>query len=139
MVRVQVLYFARAREATGSMTEESFEVGGAAADTDALRAALVAKHPSLQSVLESCVLAVNQEYATGNTALSGGAGGHHPPHQRRLIDGDRRDGTYQMEDEDDDGGHGRGRPERNTSTIPLTRRRYELLTPPDVPTRRTRP
>ena len=72
MVRVQVLYFARAREATGGMTEESFEVGGAAADTDALRAALVAKHPSLQSVLESCVLAVNQEYATGNTALSEG-------------------------------------------------------------------
>ena len=72
MVRVQVLYFARAREATGGMTEESFEVGGAAADTDALRAALVEKHPSLQSVLESCVLAVNQEYATGNTALSEG-------------------------------------------------------------------
>ena len=44
MVRVQVLYFARAREATGGMTEESFEVEGAAADTDALRAALVAKH-----------------------------------------------------------------------------------------------
>lgn len=72
MVRVQVLYFARAREATGGVTEESFEVEGAAADTDALRAALVAKHPSLQSVLESCVLAVNQEYATGNTALSEG-------------------------------------------------------------------
>ena len=71
MVKVQVLYFARAREATGGMTEESFEVGGAA-DTDTLRAALVAKHPSLESVLESCVLAVNQEYATENTALGEG-------------------------------------------------------------------
>ena len=66
-----MLYFARAREATGGMTEESFEVGGAA-DTDTLRAALVAKHPSLESVLESCVLAVNQEYATENTALGEG-------------------------------------------------------------------
>lgn len=64
MPAVQVLYFARAREATGGLAEETFELDAAAADTEHLKAALVAKHPALSSVLESAVLAVNQEYAT---------------------------------------------------------------------------
>lgn len=64
MPSVQVLYFARAREVTGGLTEETFELAVDAADTDALKAAMVAKHPALGSVLESAVLAVNQEYAT---------------------------------------------------------------------------
>ena len=64
MPSVQVLYFARAREATGGLTEETLELDSAAADTNHLKAALVAKHPALGSVLKSAVLAVNQEYAT---------------------------------------------------------------------------
>lgn len=64
MPAVQVLYFARAREATGGLTEETFDLDAAGADTEHLKAALVAKHPALSSVLESAVLAVNQEYAT---------------------------------------------------------------------------
>lgn len=63
MPSVQVLYFARAREATGGVTEETFELAAGAADTEHLKALLVAKHPALGSVLESAVLAVNQEYA----------------------------------------------------------------------------
>lgn len=60
MPTVLVLYFARAREATGGLTEETFD----AANTEDLKAALAAKHPALGSVLETAVLAVNQEYAT---------------------------------------------------------------------------
>ncbi|MDA9098178.1 MoaD/ThiS family protein [bacterium] len=66
MPSVTVLYFARAREATGGLVEEAFD----AADTDSLRAALIDRHPGLQTVLQSAVLAVNQEYATENLALT---------------------------------------------------------------------
>mmetsp|Transcript_3467 Transcript_3467/g.5467 ORF Transcript_3467/g.5467 Transcript_3467/m.5467 type:complete len:85 (+) Transcript_3467:209-463(+) len=69
MPSVQVLYFARAREATGGLTEETFALDPAAADTEHLKTALVARHPGLGSVLESAVLAVNQEYATQVLAL----------------------------------------------------------------------
>ena len=50
------LYFARAREATGGLVEETVD----AEHTDALRAVLVERHPELESVLQSSVLAVNQ-------------------------------------------------------------------------------
>ena len=65
-ISVQVLYFARAREATGGLTEETIELDAAdaAANTDHLKAALVTKHAALGSVFESAVLAVNQDYAT---------------------------------------------------------------------------
>ena len=65
MPTVTVLYFARAREATGGLVEETVD----AEHTDALRAVLVERHPELESVLQSSVLAVNQEYATANVAL----------------------------------------------------------------------
>ena len=65
MPSVQVLYFARAREVTGGLTEETFD----AEDTDQLKAALTAKHPALASVLQSAVLAVNQEYVTERLTL----------------------------------------------------------------------
>ena len=65
MPTVTVLYFARAREATGGLVEETVD----AAHTDALRAVLVERHPELESVLQSSVLAVNQEYATANVSL----------------------------------------------------------------------
>jgi|AntAceMinimDraft_11_1070367.scaffolds.fasta_scaffold230454_1 hypothetical protein len=44
MPSVQVLYFARAREATGGLTEETFALDPAAADTEHLKTALVARH-----------------------------------------------------------------------------------------------
>lgn len=65
MPAVQVLYFARAREATGGVTEETLD----AADTEALKSVLVERHPALASVLETAVLAVNQEYATARVEL----------------------------------------------------------------------
>ena len=65
MPTVTVLYFVRAREATGGLIEETLD----AEHTDALRAVLVERHPELESVLKSAVLAVNQEYATANVAL----------------------------------------------------------------------
>jgi molybdopterin synthase catalytic subunit len=71
-VRVRVLFFARAREVAGvSEAELSLPDG---AGTAALEAALVAAHPGLASVLESCVLAVNQEYVSRAGGGSGGVG-----------------------------------------------------------------
>ncbi len=63
-MKVRVLYFARAKEAVGGMEQESVEL---LPDTEAqttlhLIARLVAMHPALESVLRSCVLALNQEY-----------------------------------------------------------------------------
>ena len=49
----------------GGLTEETFD----AEDTDQLKAALTAKHPALASVLQSAVLAVNQEYVTERLTL----------------------------------------------------------------------
>ena len=48
MPTVTVLYFARAREATGGLVEETLD----AEHTDALRAVLVERHPELESVLQ---------------------------------------------------------------------------------------
>ena len=62
MVRVQVLYFAKAREAVG-ISEESVDIADGAT-TDDLRAHLIASHPPLESVFGSCVMALNQEYVT---------------------------------------------------------------------------
>ena len=60
MVTVRVLYFAKARE-VASTSEESIELPEAAATSD-LISIIVARHPKLQGVLTSCVLALNQEY-----------------------------------------------------------------------------
>ena len=60
-----VVYFARAREATGGLVEETFDV----VDSDEVRVALVKQHPGLETVLRSAVLAVNQEYCVETTAL----------------------------------------------------------------------
>jgi len=69
---VTVLYFAASRDAAGGAARETVSLPAAAAapspspssppTTDALLAALVERHPALEAVLRSCVLALNQEY-----------------------------------------------------------------------------
>lgn len=64
---VTVLYFAASRDAAGGATRETFSLDAAGASssqptTDTLLAALVERHPALEPVLRSCVLALNQEY-----------------------------------------------------------------------------
>lgn len=61
MVDVKVLFFAKAREVVG-MSEENIQLHEAAAHAEALVQELVRRHPGLASVLQTCVLAVNQEY-----------------------------------------------------------------------------
>lgn len=73
---VNVLYFAASRDATGTPREtvalggggvcgkEGAESPSTAATTDTLLAALVERHPALEAVLRSCVLALNQEYVS---------------------------------------------------------------------------
>ena len=67
MPRIKVLYFARAREVTGGLADETHDLPDDECHTDALRLALVAKHPGLESVLRTAVFAVNQEYSDGRT------------------------------------------------------------------------
>lgn len=59
-MRVRVLYFARSREVAGT-GEQVFELEEGA-DTEALLARILAAHPSLGSVMQTCVFALNQEY-----------------------------------------------------------------------------
>ncbi|EEH52787.1 molybdopterin synthase, small subunit CNX7 [Micromonas pusilla CCMP1545] len=70
MPRIKVLYFARAREVTGGLADETHDLPDDECHTDALRLALVAKHPGLESVLRTAVFAVNQEYSDGRVSLS---------------------------------------------------------------------
>ena len=63
MATVRVLYFAKARE-VAETSEESVTLQSESATTTGLLAQLVALHPRLESVLESCVLALNQEYVS---------------------------------------------------------------------------
>ena len=61
---MKVLYFAAAREAVG-VTEEDIgmnEVGEAANSVGKFREMLIKRHPELESVMKSCVFALNQEY-----------------------------------------------------------------------------
>ena len=59
-MKVKVLYFASAREASG-LSEEAIELDGQGT-TDKLMETLILRHPALGSVMKSCVLALNQEY-----------------------------------------------------------------------------
>ncbi|KAF5830049.1 Molybdopterin synthase sulfur carrier subunit [Dunaliella salina] len=61
MPDIKVLFFAKAREVAG-LSEEAVHLQEDAAHTEALVALLVQRFPSLSSVLQTCVLAVNQEY-----------------------------------------------------------------------------
>jgi molybdopterin converting factor subunit 1 len=59
-VQVQVLFFAKSREVAGA-SEQSLDLPPGASTEDLL-AALVDMYPGLSSVLQTCVLALNQEY-----------------------------------------------------------------------------
>jgi len=63
MPAIKVLYFAKAREVAG-VAEETVQLqeGNACAHSEALVQGIVQRHPGLSSVLQTCVLAINQEY-----------------------------------------------------------------------------
>lgn len=60
-MKVRVLFFAASREAAGKSEEEVELAEGATTST--LLQHLVRAYPSLDSVMRSCVFAVNQAYA----------------------------------------------------------------------------
>jgi molybdopterin synthase catalytic subunit len=59
-IQVRVLFFAKSREVAGT-SEQSLDLP-LGASTEDLLAALVDQYPGLSSVLQTCVLAHNQEY-----------------------------------------------------------------------------
>ena len=73
MPKIRVLYFARSREVAGT-SEQLFELGEGS-DTEALLKAIVLAHPALESVMKTCVFALNQEYVR-------------PQEKAQLADGD---------------------------------------------------
>lgn len=66
-VEVNVLYFAKSREVAG-VSQECFQLADSAT-TKVLVEAIVERHPAIQSVLKSCVLALNQEYVKLNETI----------------------------------------------------------------------
>jgi molybdopterin converting factor subunit 1 len=63
-ITVRVMYFAKSREAAGT-SEEEVELA-AGSSTKELLSTILVKHPGLESVMRSCVLALNQEYLAPN-------------------------------------------------------------------------
>lgn len=59
-MQVKVLYFAKSRE-VAQLSEEQFTLE-AGATTQQLLSALITRHPGLEGVMRTCVLALNQEY-----------------------------------------------------------------------------
>ncbi|KAG2424368.1 hypothetical protein HXX76_014577 [Chlamydomonas incerta] len=59
-MQIKVLFFAKSREVAG-VSEQTFELG-AGAHTEDLLAQIIAAHPALDSVMKTCVFALNQEY-----------------------------------------------------------------------------
>lgn len=70
-MKLQVKYFAAARERTGVLSEEHVLAKGATVAE--LKTALIAAHPSLEALLPHLRIAVDQEFASDDTALSDGA------------------------------------------------------------------
>lgn len=66
-MRVKVLFFAASREAAGK-SEESIDIDDDGT-TETLLQHLVQCYPALESVMRSCVFAVNQEYVPRSQAL----------------------------------------------------------------------
>lgn len=67
-MQVKVLFFAASREAAGK-SEETVELGDGATTQELLQY-LVQSYPALESVMRSCVFAVNQEYVPQSQALA---------------------------------------------------------------------
>jgi molybdopterin synthase catalytic subunit len=59
-MHIEVLFFAKSKEVVGKASQDLELPEGT--DTLALQQQLVAKFPGLESVLRTCVLAVNLEY-----------------------------------------------------------------------------
>ena len=58
---VQVLFFASAREAAG-VSQAEVELNGDTMSSEEVVSVLITRFPKLESVLQACVLALNQEY-----------------------------------------------------------------------------
>lgn len=69
-MQVQVRYFASLREATG-IEREALALPSAATVADA-RGVLLARHPSLASLLPRCAVALNHAYVTTEAPLGEG-------------------------------------------------------------------
>mmetsp|Transcript_17264 Transcript_17264/g.30417 ORF Transcript_17264/g.30417 Transcript_17264/m.30417 type:complete len:83 (-) Transcript_17264:154-402(-) len=70
-MKVEVLYFARARDLLKGTDRESWEVDSAWTTSD-LQVALLRKHPVLENLLTTCAWALNEEYVDGPRQLNDG-------------------------------------------------------------------
>jgi molybdopterin converting factor subunit 1 len=59
-MRIKVLFFAKSREVAG-LSEQDLELRDGA-NTEDLLCQILASHPALESVMKTCVFALNQEY-----------------------------------------------------------------------------
>ncbi|KXZ55492.1 hypothetical protein GPECTOR_2g1041 [Gonium pectorale] len=59
-MQIKVLYFAKSREVAG-IAEQAFNLPDGA-DTADLLQHIISSHPALESVMKTCVFALNQEY-----------------------------------------------------------------------------
>ena len=72
VVRIQVLFFASAREAAGDVSKTSLELTADEANTQSLRQKLALLYPGLASMVqdeENLTLALNEEYVTSGQVL----------------------------------------------------------------------
>lgn len=67
-IEVTVLYFAKSREVAG-LPQESLQLDEGITTNDLL-VEIVKRHPGMESVLKTCVLALNQEYVNQGDALT---------------------------------------------------------------------
>jgi molybdopterin converting factor subunit 1 len=73
MVKIQVLFFASAREAAGDVSKIELELSEEEATTRGLRIKLAQMYPKLASLVEdedNITLALNEEYVTSGQILS---------------------------------------------------------------------
>jgi molybdopterin converting factor subunit 1 len=73
MVKIQVLFFASAREAAGDVSKIELELSEEEATTCGLRIKLAQMYPKLASLVEdedNITLALNEEYVTSGQILS---------------------------------------------------------------------
>mmetsp|Transcript_18330 Transcript_18330/g.39922 ORF Transcript_18330/g.39922 Transcript_18330/m.39922 type:complete len:93 (+) Transcript_18330:122-400(+) len=73
IVRIQVLFFASAREAAGDLSKTTLELTTDEANTQSLRQKLASLYPKLAPMVEdedNLTLALNEEYVTKGQILS---------------------------------------------------------------------